>query len=202
MNCDSGPGAQPDPTYGPALAAARAAGVEVLGYVDTDNGRRPHSLVLDDIARYREWYGTTGYLLDRAHVPCEVVRSYYAPLHFQLKSRDADTTIVVNPGTAVPSCFLDVADVLVDFEGPGETYLAASLPEWHVEHEPTRFWHIVYDVAPTQLDAVLATASRSGTGWLFVTDQPLDGGAPGRYLYDRLPHPVLSDQLRDALRLS
>lgn len=199
MNCDSGPGVQPDFGYLPTLEAARAAGVEVLGYIDTDNGRRPHSAVFDDISRYREWYGTTGYLLDRVHVTPAVVRSYYAPLHYRLKSYDADTMIVLNPGVTVPRCFLDVADVLVDFEGSALTYVTSESPAWHVEFRPSRFWHIVYDVADSVLDQVLAVASRNRAGWLFVTDQPLGGGAPGRYLYDRMPAPAIVNRLRSTV---
>ncbi|MEO6122962.1 MAG: spherulation-specific family 4 protein [Ilumatobacteraceae bacterium] len=202
MNCASGPGEQPDLGYLPVLEAARASGVEVLGYIDTDNGHRPRPMVLDDISRYREWYGITGYFLDRVHVPCDVVRSYYVPLREHLKSHDAGTMIVLNPGVAVPRCFLDVADVLVDFEGSALTYVASDTPEWRAEYDSARFWHIVYDVAGPMVDEVLAAAARQRAGWLFVTDQALDGGGPGRYLYDRMPDPAIVNHLRNAPRLS
>ncbi|NUK13608.1 hypothetical protein HRW18_37875, partial [Streptomyces lunaelactis] len=54
LNIDDGPGTAPDPAFADAVRALRVADVRVLGYADTDYGRRPARLVAQDFERYRD----------------------------------------------------------------------------------------------------------------------------------------------------
>lgn len=187
VNVDSGPGTQQIVEYGPALSAVRDAGVQVLGYLDTAHASRPIADVLADVERYRTWYGTTGYLLDQAHVACSSLDDYYGPLRDAIRRIDPNALIALNPGVPVPECFMDVADVLIDFEGSSAAYLSCTSALWRAAYEPSRFWHIVHGAPPDALRAILDAAALRNTGWMFITDQPIDGGPAGSYLYDRLP---------------
>src|SRR5262252_5838515 len=65
LNLDSGPGAEPDPAFMPALERLHSAGVAIAGYVDTNYTERPVGNVLDDIERYIDWYRVSGVFFDR-----------------------------------------------------------------------------------------------------------------------------------------
>ena len=52
LNLASGPGTEPDAAFAPALGRLYSAGVEVVGYVDTNYGQRSAYVVLDEIGRY------------------------------------------------------------------------------------------------------------------------------------------------------
>jgi Spherulation-specific family 4 len=204
INIADGPGTDLIPEYVPALHAARRAGIDIVGYVDTDNGHRPHSDVLVDIARYQDWYNPNGYLFDRADVAGTDVHRYYAPLRDWVKAYDSSHLCIVNPGVGVDEAFMAVADIVVDFEGPCGQYLIArrSMPKWRSKYEPTRFWHIVYDVPASLLQTVVAVAKDRRAGWVYLTDQPIADAQPGAYLYNRLPNEATWGRLALLLRPS
>ncbi|CAM5650545.1 Phage tail protein OS=Streptomyces alboniger OX=132473 GN=CP975_23525 PE=4 SV=1 [Streptomyces alboniger] len=57
LNAADGPGAAPDPAFTEAARELREAGVRVLGYVDTDYGKRPLEAVAEDLDRHRARLG-------------------------------------------------------------------------------------------------------------------------------------------------
>ena len=200
INIDSGPGSAPIPEYRPALAAARATGADVVAYVDTDNGKRSHGEVVADIERYREWYGPVGCFFDRAHVAECDVGPYFSSLYEYVKAADPQSTVVLNAGVSVSERYMSVADVVVDFEGPCHRYVsAAPAPAWRSRYDPSRLWHIVYDVPPGAVDEVVCAAAARGTGWLYVTDQAIDHPGQDTYLYGRLPDETTWGHLRRLL---
>jgi hypothetical protein len=155
--------------------------------------------VLADVRCYADWYGVNGFLFDRAHVDCATVLGHYRPLREATHELVPGATIILNPGTGVPECYLEAADILLDFEGSRDAYMKTHPPAWRNGYDAGRFWQIVYDVAPADVDRVVARARRLNTGWLTVTDQALATPAPG-YLYDRLPSGEVIDALRHVLR--
>jgi Spherulation-specific family 4 len=189
LNIDSGPGDKRIPEYVFTLDAARSAGVELTGYIDTNNGARRHSELMTEMDRYRAWYGPMGFFFDRAQVDIVEVAAYLAPLHHQVKSLDSSATVILNPGVSVSRRYMDVADIIVDFEGPCDQYLSptTSMPRWRSHYDPARFWHIVYDVPRDRLRPVVDASRAFRTGWLYATDQAIDEPQPQSYLYDRLP---------------
>ncbi|KPI13141.1 Spherulation-specific family 4 [Actinobacteria bacterium OK074] len=137
LNPASGPGGCPDPAFAAVAARLRAADVRVLGYADTDYGRRPTAAVLRDLARYRDWYATDGTFLDQVAAGREDL-PYYRRL-----ATAAPGTLVLNHGTAPDPGYARVADVLVTFEGPWEAYLSSPAREFGVPQ-----CHLVYGVPP------------------------------------------------------
>jgi Spherulation-specific family 4 len=196
INIDSGPGKAPLPEYRPAIAAARAAGADVVAYVDTDNGKRSHGAVVADIELYRAWYGPVGCFFDRAQLADRDVGAYFASLCQYVKAVDPNSTVVLNAGTYVSEHYLSIGDIVVDFEGPCDRYLSAgAAPGWRSRYDPSRFWHIVYDVPRTEVQEVVRAAKSRRTGWLYVTDQAIDDAERDTYLYGRLPDDATWGQL-------
>ncbi|GAA2283721.1 spherulation-specific family 4 protein [Streptomyces hawaiiensis] len=145
LNPADGPGDRPDAAFAEVAARLRSAGVRVLGYADTDYGRRPATDVVRDLTRHRDWYGTDGAFLDQ-------VAS--GPERFEHYQKLAVTawgvgcgTFVLNHGTAPHPCYARIADVLVTFEGPWASYLAQP-PQPRPGGPDVRLCHLVYDVPP------------------------------------------------------
>lgn len=147
LNPADGPGDAPDPAFAAVAARLRDGGVRVLGYADTDYGRRPHADVVRDLLRHRDWYGTDGAFLDQTATVPELL-AHYQRLAVAARAAGA-TTLVLNPGVPPHPSYTELADLLVTFEGPWDTYrdLAPVLPV------ADRHCHLVYaappDVRPT-----------------------------------------------------
>lgn len=201
MNIANGPGTERVPEYKSAIAMAGATGIAVVGYVDTDNGRRSHGRVAADIELYNEWYAPAGFLFDQAHLSADDMRTYFAPLRDRVKADDANAILILNPGAPAHESCMEIADIVVDFEGSCDIYLGATtaMPKWRSKYRPDRFWHIVYDVPSASVRSVVDAARARRTGWLYATDQPIDDTSPDMYLYNRLPDAATWHQLEDLL---
>jgi hypothetical protein len=131
INPASGPGPAPDPAY--AEARAGLARTRVLGYVDTDYGRRPHAEVVAEIAAYRDWYAVDGVFLDQTPDGSDAL-PHYIRLTIAARSLGA-SYIALNPGLPPHPAYLDLADLVVTFEGPWSAYGdRAPDPGTHLVH--------------------------------------------------------------------
>lgn len=98
LNPASGPGERPDPAFAAVAERLRAADVRVLGYTDTDYGRRPCAAVVRDLSRHRSWYGTDGAFLDQ--VASGIAEfAYYRRLATAARGLGCGT-LALNHGTA------------------------------------------------------------------------------------------------------
>ncbi|GAA4922695.1 spherulation-specific family 4 protein [Streptomyces coeruleoprunus] len=165
LNPANGAGDAPDPAFAAVAARLRAAGVRVLGYADTDYGRRPHADVVRDLLRHRDWYGTDGAFLDQAAAEPELL-DHYRRLEVAARAAGA-TTLVLNHGTPPHPAYGELADLLVTFEGPWDTYRHLDLPG------AGHHCHLVYAAPP---DARLTAPVRCAV--------PGDGPHP----WGTLPH--------------
>ncbi|CAL9288148.1 spherulation-specific family 4 protein [Streptomyces sp. NPDC095602] len=151
LNPASGPGAAPDREFAAVAARLRAARVRVLGYADTDYGRRPHADVVRDLLRHRDWYGADGAFLDQAATDPALL-GHYRRLAVAARAAGA-ATLVLNHGAPPHPAYLPLADLPVTFEGPWEAY-AGRAPE---PPGAERYAHLVY-AAPA--DAPVAAPVR------------------------------------------
>ncbi|MEU6930151.1 spherulation-specific family 4 protein [Streptomyces sp. NPDC046385] len=145
LNPASGAGRSRDPAFAELAARLRAAGVRVLGYADTDYGRRPHAEVVADLVRHRDWYAADGAFLDQ--VPTEPgALPHYRRLAVSARAAGL-RTLVFNHGAHPAPGYEALADLLVTFEGPWDSYRDLDLPV--ADH----YCHLVYaapaDVRPT-----------------------------------------------------
>ncbi|MFJ3902101.1 spherulation-specific family 4 protein [Streptomyces sp. NPDC090025] len=143
LNPASGAGHAADPAFTAVAARLRAAGTRVLGYADTDYGRRPHAEVVADLVRHRDWYGADGAFLDQVPTAPEAL-PHYRRLTVAARASGA-RTLVFNHGTHPAPGYEALADLLVTFEGPWDAYRALDLPV--ADH----YCHLVYGAPPEVL---------------------------------------------------
>ncbi|MEU9147897.1 spherulation-specific family 4 protein [Streptomyces sp. NPDC048349] len=161
LNPDSGPGRARDERFAAVAGRLRAAGVPVLGYVDTDYGRRPHADVVQDLLRHRDWYAADGAFLDQSCAEPDLL-PHYGRLAVAARAAGA-RTLVLNHGVHPHPGYAGLADLLVTFEGPWDAYRdAATAPAWTADHPAQRFCHLVYAVPPDAPAADLARERRAG----------------------------------------
>jgi hypothetical protein len=188
LNPASGPGDSIDPVYVSALSAVEGPTTQIFGYVDTDYGRRPLDAILAEADRYAQWYRPSGIFLDQTPSDGTLV-PYLASIVTQLRSLGYQ--IAMNPGQPVlDRRMADLADYIVNFEGPMDQYIHTSFPRSALE-SPGKYWHLVYGVADAAgMESVLKRAGANGADVVFVTDRgmpnPWDGLPP--YWDDEVGH--------------
>ncbi|WP_203744753.1 spherulation-specific family 4 protein [Catellatospora bangladeshensis] len=202
----SGPGKTRDPNYAAAIAAAKAAGVRVFGYVATGylgtTGRATRlnettpaawaAQVQQDVATWYRLYGADGLggiFFDEVQNVCGPQDAYvktYRELDRHVRRAFPGAFTVVNPGIDTEPCYADVGDVILTFEGAYETYLGWQPPSWHRALDPRRFWHLVHATDTTeQLANAVALSKQRQAGYLYVTPDvlanPWDSLPPDAY---------------------
>jgi hypothetical protein len=174
MNPNSGPGSMRQAAYVSAVRAAQAAGITVVGYVDTRFAHAPLSAVEAQVDDYHSWYAVNGIFFDDASTSC-AKEPYYATLDGYVDALGGAETTILNPGTATSRCYASAADILVTFEGSYSQYLHSySEPAWVAQYPPSRFWQIIYD-APTAaaLNHAVTLSRGRRVGYLYVTRERL-----------------------------
>jgi hypothetical protein len=178
VNPANGPGAAADVNYLSVLRALGPHGPRVYGYVDTDYGSRPVATIMAESRKHRRWYGVSGIFLDQTapdagHLP------YYERLVSALHA--AGFTVALNPGQPdIDRKYVELADQVVTFEGPLDSYRRQNFPAWTHDYPAERYWHLVYDVPTAEaMHEVIRAARAHGAGLVYVTDRsmpnPWDG---------------------------
>ncbi|KOG51926.1 hypothetical protein ADK76_34125 [Streptomyces griseoflavus] len=160
LNPASGPGTAPDRDFAEVARRLREAGVRILGYTDTDYGRRPHAAVAQDLLRYRDWYGADGAFFDQAAADAALL-AHYSRLTVAARATGA-ATVVLNHGLHPHPRYLDFADLLVTFENSWAAYENAEIPEWTAHHPPERFCHLIHGLPETCAEAAAELARQRG----------------------------------------
>ncbi|MFD9035744.1 spherulation-specific family 4 protein [Streptomyces sp. NPDC059567] len=156
LNPASGAGQSRDPAFAAVAERLRAAGARVLGYVDTAYGRRPHGEVVAELLRHRDWYGTDGAFLDQVPTAPEAI-DHFRRIGVAARAAGA-RTLVLNHGAHPDPGYAALADLLVTFEGPWDSYRALDLPV--ADH----YCHLVYAAPHGALPTTRVHCSVPGTG--------------------------------------
>ena len=168
LNPSSGPGPGRQESYAALSGRLRAAGVRRIGYVNTDYGTRPGAEVRDECAAFRDWYDVDGVFLDQVSSEVGGLDAY------EQYVRDARSlgcrTVVLNPGVYPHRAYLDLANLVVTFDGDLETHRTVRVPKWAMSLPPERFCHLVYGVPEDAIDDVRRRVARSNAGTLYITD--------------------------------
>ncbi|HEX4905837.1 MAG TPA: spherulation-specific family 4 protein [Acidimicrobiales bacterium] len=167
LNPADGPDVERDEELVPAVRAVRGDGVLVLGYVATGYGAISVDEVVAQARRYERWYGVDGIFLDEVSSEAADL-AHYDGMTASLRA-DGMSTVAINPGVYPDRGYLDVADLVVTFEGTAQEYLELERPaeigafagEWHLVHTASR---------REALDAV-ALAARRGVPYFYATDR-------------------------------
>jgi Spherulation-specific family 4 len=177
INPDSGIGRRADTGYGAVVKRLREVGVTVAGYVDTAYGRRLAEHVIDEALAYRSVYELDAIFLDQVSADRSGL-TYYQHLSTRLAA--AHMHLILNPGTAPVPEYLDLADVVVTFEGAWETYRALS-PTPALRGARAATWHLVHSTPPEQQEQVLQRVYRHRADLVYITDAMMPNP------WDRLP---------------
>ena len=170
LNPESGPGPNAEPGFVAASRTLRAAKVGVVGYVATGYGKRPESEVLQDVEHWRAWYGTRNVFFDEASSD----RSHLARYRRYVKAvHDAGGRAILNPGTYPDRAYVELADLIVTFEGPAADYASAVVPKWANKYAATKFWHLVYATPADQASATVDRSRSLRAGYVYVTSGTL-----------------------------
>ncbi|MFG1666520.1 spherulation-specific family 4 protein [Streptomyces sp. Y7] len=181
LNPASGPGDAPDAAFAEVAARLARAAVPVLGYVDTDYGRRPHTEVVRDISRHRDWYRADGVFLDQVSAS-RTEFAYYQRLATAAWGAGCGT-LALNHGTEPDPSYARIADLLVTYEGPWASY-TRQVREHRRETTGVRLCHLVYGV-PAGVDLTETARSLGASVHCAVP-----GG--GDHPWGTLPHAVRS----------
>lgn len=181
-NAADGPGRGRDFVLAAPIADLIDAGVEVIGYVDSRYGWRPRGELLDDLARWEEWYGVSGILLDQAPSG----RGRWAAAAVRALREAGAGVVVANPGVHAVQPTGASFDWVVTFEGPGDSHeRVPASPSPRARTGGT--CHLVHSAPRGTLAGALGRARRAGATAIWVTD--LSGPNPYRGLpafYDEL----------------
>jgi hypothetical protein len=185
INPDSGPGERIDPNFTRVIAACRADGLRLAGYVDTNYTKIPIIKLVSQIDEYRVWYGITDIFLDECAAEAPKA-GYYRKLTGYVKAQQTGAITLLNPGTVPDESYMNAGDILCVFEDSFAAFRKASFPSWMSRYPPTRFLEIIYNVPLTDLVKTMRAARKNGAGYFFATDENQTAADPGSP-YDHLP---------------
>jgi hypothetical protein len=172
----NGPGEAADPNYTAAVAALRAAGGRVYGYVYTHYAARGADTVLADAARFDSLYALDGWFVDEVTADADPAHfAYYAGVVAALHARAPGRPVLGNPGIDCDAGYVSVAhfDQLLTFEHWAGYDTWAPAP-WMSTQSPARFVNAIYarhDAAGMR--AAIALAASRNVGGVYVTDDSL-----------------------------
>ena len=166
VNPDSGPGTAIDPNYTTAIAALKAAGVIVYGYVHTSYGAILPATIEAQLREWAEWYAPSGMFFDEmANTPG--FESYYSGLTAYAASLGIESTIG-NPGADTLPAYVGTVDTIVIYEDDGLP-AASFLGGWHASYPKSNFAFIAYGVA--SLNTATEQSLSSYVGSLYITSK-------------------------------
>ncbi len=209
-NVINGPDYTTQSDWQSVIHATHANGVQVLGYVDTgylgstgQSTRLGSSAEIDWISQIERdvdtWYSLygadlSGIFFDQGQNVCGTAKSpnewadTYRSVGDYVKRAHPSAITVLNPGTVVPQCYENSADVLVTFEDSYASYTGdPSSPSSYTPLawdpvDPKKIWHMIYGASTIdQMSAVVSLSKARGAGYVYVTDDVLPNP------YDRLP---------------
>lgn len=165
-NPASGPGGSADPNYTTVINAAIAAGITVLGYVDTAGGAVSTSTVHTQVTAWSTLYGVSSIFFDNAATSTGELSYYTTVCGYPAGKK------VLNHGAIPVQGYALIADVLMVFENAYAYWAAFSPPAWFASYPPSKFGVNVYNVNGVgAMEAVVGQAAGFGAGVVCVTDE-------------------------------
>ncbi|MEU3777741.1 spherulation-specific family 4 protein [Streptomyces sp. NPDC032472] len=186
VNQNSGPGS-PEDTVLTAAAKAVGSGAVLCGYIEHNYGA---VLDFDMKGQAQEWVsrGIAGAFIDRVSSDAADVQDVARTV---LHLREAGIAyVVLNCGTVPAPAVVDLADVVVTFEGSMAAYRALTLPDWLTALQPERTAHLIYEAAADEAVEAVGLARRRGCHHVYATSATFASGNPWSTLPDYWPRTV------------
>ena len=186
INPDTGPGGgPPNSDYQHGLDELRQAGVTILGYVDTDYGKRKPDAVQADVDLYHQHFDIDGIFFDRVTSGADMC-GYYKGLYTFVKSLPGMDIVVINPGTGPAECYFSqpICDIGVIFEGDSNGWAEYQLPPYIFNYPSKRFAVLVHTVPDSAtMQAHIDLVKARNIGYVYLTNDTMDDQNP----WDTLP---------------
>jgi hypothetical protein len=168
----NGPGKSKDSNYVAVIGRARAAGIRVMGYVDTAYGKRSANAVKTDITTWRTMYGLTDIFFDQSASGASSL-TYYRDIANAVHASPGAITML-NPGVNVDEGYMQFADILNIFEGSRNDYAGFAPASWVSTYPSSRFSHLIYGVPDAAgMTTVLNQSITRGAGYVYITSDSL-----------------------------
>ena len=179
-NPSSGPGNSPNSDYVTAISAAQAAGITVLGYINTGNGSVAVSTASMQAGQWASFYGVTSIFYDNA-ATSQALLPYYTQM-CAIAHATGGALAVLNHGAVPDQGYASIGDILVVFESAQSAWSGFSAPGWFASYPASRFGVFVYDI-PDQdtMTTIMGQVQGFGIGQAYLTDENLPNP------YDTLP---------------
>jgi hypothetical protein len=174
INPNSGAGTSANQDYANQVVSSKAAGLTVLGYIYSSYGKRNFNIIKKDIDKYYDWYDVDGIFIDEASTECSKT-SYYEEINNYIKSKVGKAVTILNPGTQTNECYVNSADIILNFEDTFEVYRDAyTQSAWVFNYPPNRFWHLVH-ATPTisDMEQAVQLSKERNAGYVYVTPDAL-----------------------------
>jgi len=163
LNPATGPGKTIDPNYVNAVTQLRAAGINILGYVNTNYGKRPINNVESDIKKWINFYKPDGIFLDLMAVD----HPYYSSITAFAKKRGIQM-VEGNPGININSSAGNDVDIVNIFENDFLPTPLTQFKNWNNKHPASNLSLICYNISP--LPTTFISQAVLFFGWIFITD--------------------------------
>lgn len=195
INPNSGPSTVPSviSDYQNQLLQSQSNGLTIIAYVHTNYGNRSINQVQNDIDLfYNQFPNIDGIFFDEVpNGDCSTI-NYYQTLYNHVKGKGGIGLVVLNPGAQTQECFMNVCDIIVNFEQTFVFYQNNySQPEWVRKYSSNRFWHLIH-TTPNENDMKQAIhlSKQRNAGWVYITNDvmpnPWDNLPSGQYWVNEL----------------
>ncbi len=163
LNPATGPGTSIDPVYTNAVQQLRAAGINLLGYVNTNYSHRSKTLVENDIHTWKNFYQPDGIFLDLMsvnHTYYSSITTYAKGLGFQM--------VEANPGANINQSAGNDVDIVNIYENNSIPMPLTQFQNWYNIYPTSKLSIICYNISP--YPTTFVTQASQHFGWIFVTD--------------------------------
>ncbi|HUD07811.1 MAG TPA: spherulation-specific family 4 protein [Candidatus Saccharimonadales bacterium] len=169
-NPDNGPGTVVDTTYQAAIENARAAGIAVYGYVDTNRTADSIASVEANINTWKKFYNVTDIFFD--NVPTGIAEEvYYQTLSTYVHQQTPGSQTILNTSAVPDQSYMNAGDIIVTYDGDYNSYQDTSFPSWVGNYSASRFYNIIYNVPDqTIMQNVLDEAQTNNVSYVYATN--------------------------------
>lgn len=135
--------------------------------------------ILGDVDSWYRLYGDSmgGIFFDEGWNDCGPDNMYadvYKLINRYTKTKHANGNkvpmTVLNPGATMPQCFEETMDTLMTFESSYDHYVNDYVSNGWTPSNPSKIWHIIYDVPEDKVPEVAAMAAERGAGLVEITN--------------------------------
>jgi len=154
-----------------AVVKAQLLGISVFGVVRTDLTNRSIIDVKAEIDLYVNLYKVDGIFFDEAWVGDCNLYNYYSSLYQYVKSKGGKATVVINPGTTIPECYMTATDIVMNGETDYQNYQNWRGAGWESKYPANRFWHVVHTAPAWALSSLATLTRKNNAGWIYITTE-------------------------------